>query len=202
MAPGKVPDLMQGSGRSVHDSLCSGVLVAALLIGASNSAASAEAGEPVSANEILRTLDPDKRAGDGSRQTSIDLDIRFDFNSETLVADARQQLDELAGAMRMGTLAQSAFRIVGHTDASGRATNNMALSARRAAAVKRYLVERHGIAAGRLDAIGMGERQLRNPLSPEAAENRRVEVIAVGPFGAESENAAPRSKSRQRKITF
>ena len=68
---------------------------------------------------------------------------------------------------------------IGHTDAKGSAGYNKALSDRRAAAVRRYLVE-HGVATTRLRAVGKGESQLLNAEDPEGAENRRVEILATG----------------------
>ncbi|RZA14759.1 MAG: hypothetical protein EOP93_18090, partial [Lysobacteraceae bacterium] len=54
-----------------------------------------------------------------------------------------------------------------------------ALSDRRAAAVRRYLID-NGVASSRLRAVGKGESQLLNAGDPEGAENRRVEIQATG----------------------
>ncbi len=68
-------------------------------------------------------------------------------------------------------------RIEGHTDASGREETNLALAQARADAVKQVLVQR-GIAAERLEAVGLGEAR---PIGDNATKagsrlNRRVEV--------------------------
>ena len=71
------------------------------------------------------------------------------------------------------------FTVIGHTDAKGSDVYNKALSDRRAAAVRAYLMN-NGVAASRLKAMGKGESQLLNSDEPDAAENRRVEIQATG----------------------
>lgn len=72
-----------------------------------------------------------------------------------------------------------AFYIVGHTDDTGSLEGNMTLSAERAAAVKRALVEEHGVDPSRLETRGVGPLA---PVSTNAGDagralNRRVEVV-------------------------
>ena len=66
--------------------------------------------------------------------------------------------------------------IEGHTDNVGNAAANQALSARRAEAVKAYLVGK-GIAADRLTATGYGQERpvADNSTINGRAENRRVD---------------------------
>ena len=144
-------------------------------------------------NTILRGLAPVEYLPEHAGRPSIDLDVRFRLGSAELTAAAMRQLDELAAAMRSQALAESRFRIAGHTDASGAAAYNLVLSQRRAAAVKAYLVHRHGIAAARLDTVGWGEERLKDPLNPESGVNRRVEVVALGAAegGLGDQSAAP-----------
>ena len=70
------------------------------------------------------------------------------------------------------------FEIVGHTDSDGEETSNLALSQKRAEAVKQALIERK-IDASRLTTSGKGESTpVNNNNSPEEkANNRRVEFI-------------------------
>ena len=83
-------------------------------------------------------------------------------------------------------LAAQAFRAngysrvtaTGHTDTSGPATYNMALSLRRANSVKDQLV-RDGVPAQAIVVVGAGETK---PLAPTGdgvreAQNRRVEIV-------------------------
>ena len=93
------------------------------------------------------------------------------------------------------------FHIAGHTDASGAAGYNKALSPRRAAAVKAYLVNRRGIRPVRLETIGWGEERLKNPINPDGASNRRVEVIALSKPRAATDPEIPKG-SRNKKIDW
>lgn len=73
------------------------------------------------------------------------------------------------------------LRVEGHTDADGEEAHNLDLSERRAASVKAYLVESHGIDAGRLETVGLGESQpVADNLSAEGKQkNRRVELVRL-----------------------
>jgi outer membrane protein OmpA-like peptidoglycan-associated protein len=71
----------------------------------------------------------------------------------------------------------SVFILNGHTDAAGSAGYNLGLSHRRAQAVRRYLIERFGLAPDALMVAGYGEERLKFVDRPLAAENRRVEVV-------------------------
>ena len=101
--------------------------------------------------------------------------LRFDTDQATIQADAQPLLDDIAKAL--GNFPEWGLRIVGHTDATGDAEKNAALSLERANAIKAALVER-GIDAARLDTAGAG--QLRPVASNDTDEgralNRRVEL--------------------------
>lgn len=101
----------------------------------------------------------------------VNLDIKFAFDSATLQADQTPVLAQMCRVMKASSGGQ--FRIVGHTDAAGTAEYNQSLSQVRAEEVRRYLVDDCGIEAGRLEAIGFGERFLYNSVDPKAAINRR-----------------------------
>ncbi len=80
------------------------------------------------------------------------------------------------------------IRIEGHTDSQGAAARNMALSGRRAASVRRWLVE-HGVDGGRLHAFGCGPR---HPIGDNATDagrqaNRRVSFLILDPAAAGAE---------------
>lgn len=70
-----------------------------------------------------------------------------------------------------------ALRISGHADASGQSRHNKTLSERRARSVAAYMVDK-GIDAGRLVAVGYGDKQPVAPNDKEAnrAKNRRIEL--------------------------
>ncbi len=73
------------------------------------------------------------------------------------------------------------LKIVGHTDADGSDENNLALSQKRAEAVKNALVSVYGIDANRLRAEGKGETEpvADNTTTDGKAQNRRVEFIKI-----------------------
>ncbi|MFB2533413.1 OmpA family protein [Paracoccus sp. p3-h83] len=72
-----------------------------------------------------------------------------------------------------------ALVLVGHTDATGSLAANIAVSQRRAEAVRRHLIEDHGIAPDRITAEGAGWLAPRATNTTEAgrAANRRVEAL-------------------------
>jgi outer membrane protein OmpA-like peptidoglycan-associated protein len=72
---------------------------------------------------------------------------------------------------------QTTIRVEGHTDASGSAEYNQALSERRALTVKNALVQR-GVDGARMDTVGYGKTR---PVSANAADNRRV-VLVINPI--------------------
>ncbi|HKX43564.1 MAG TPA: OmpA family protein [Burkholderiaceae bacterium] len=105
---------------------------------------------------------------------ALSLPVRFEFDSAKITSSARGQLDALAEGIKL-LPPDRAVVIEGHTDARGSAPYNDGLSARRAEAVKSYLVETHGIAAQRLQAVGVGKQQPIEGSDPYAGENRRVQ---------------------------
>jgi outer membrane protein OmpA-like peptidoglycan-associated protein len=72
-----------------------------------------------------------------------------------------------------------ALSVEGHTDSIGDPRSNQTLSVRRAEAVRTALVERHGVAANRLQAAGFGAMRPREPNTTleGRARNRRVELV-------------------------
>ena len=113
---------------------------------------------------------------------AISLMVTFATGSATLTPEAQALLASLARAFGAPELARSRFRIEGHTDTVGSEALNQALSERRAAMVRDHLIRRHGVAPGRIEAIGLGESQLLVVTPDGIAEirNRRVQVINLG----------------------
>ena len=105
--------------------------------------------------------------------------IQFDVNSATIKPESFGTLKEIAGVLaEAGTVR---VRIVGHTDSDGDEASNLALSKRRAEAVKTALTKEFSIAADRLDTDGKGENQPAEPnTTPQGkANNRRVEFVKL-----------------------
>lgn len=111
---------------------------------------------------------------------TVNLLVPFGFDSATLTPAGRAALDALASALKDPELADARFQIGGHTDATGSAAYNMALSKRRADAARDYLIGHGGIDPARLTAVGYGSTHLYEPSAPTAAINRRVQVSRLG----------------------
>ena len=110
------------------------------------------------------------------------LRVQFATGSASLTPAAERTLETLGRALTSNDLAGFRFRIEGHTDTVGNAELNRSLSERRATAVRDFLVSRFGVAAARLEPVGLGEAQLLVPTGDETAEarNRRVQIINLG----------------------
>lgn len=103
--------------------------------------------------------------------------IHFDSGSARLSNIAKAKLDEVALRMKQDPTATAL--IVGYTDASGNAAGNERLSVARAEAAKKYLVERHGLDAGRIAVEGKGANDpvAGNDAAAGRKENRRAVII-------------------------
>lgn len=105
--------------------------------------------------------------------------IFFDTNSDVIRAESEPALAEIGQMLeKHGELR---ILVEGHTDNVGGAAKNQALSDKRAAAVKRWLMTKHGIAADRLESKGFGATK---PAGDNATEdgrqkNRRVELVKL-----------------------
>ena len=124
------------------------------------------------------------------RKVTFSADSLFGFDKATVTPAGKQALDKFAADLRGVDF--DVITVTGHTDRLGPHAHNMELSARRAEAVKAYLVETAGIPAGKIAARGtdgsdpvtkpgecIGEkatRQLIACLQPD----RRVEVEVSG----------------------
>lgn len=117
---------------------------------------------------------PKPRESQPAAANALALPVQFAFDSAEILPAARAQLDALAAGIQL-LPPQRRVTIEGHTDASGGEDYNLELSRRRAAAVKAYLVQQHGIDARRLNEVGQGERQPLAGLDPSSGENRRVQ---------------------------
>ncbi|MBU1175856.1 MAG: OmpA family protein [Alphaproteobacteria bacterium] len=110
---------------------------------------------------------------------SLDFEVYFPFDSARLMPQAHVDLWALGEALASPQLRQHIYLIAGHTDGVGSAAYNLDLSARRAASVRRFLIDSFAIDPRRLIAVGFGESQLKAPQAPTAGINRRVEVALV-----------------------
>jgi outer membrane protein OmpA-like peptidoglycan-associated protein len=102
--------------------------------------------------------------------------VFFDWDKADLSPKALETIQLAADAYKTKGGAQ--VKATGHTDTSGPEDYNMALSLRRANAVKDALV-RYGVPPTEISVIGRGERQLLVPTGDgvREAQNRRVEIV-------------------------
>ncbi len=97
----------------------------------------------------------------------------------------RGQLDAFAASL-LGGAPYEIVHVIGHSDRIGNAKANLALSNRRAASVREYLVQK-GVPADRITAVGRGsvepvvecEDRDREALIACLAPNRRVEIRVI-----------------------
>jgi outer membrane protein OmpA-like peptidoglycan-associated protein len=113
---------------------------------------------------------------------AVNLTVNFASGSAELTPQAIQALDALGTALSSEALSHYRFRVEGHTDTVGTPEANRALSARRAEAVVSYIETKFGVAATRLEPVGMGSDK---PVIATAAQvdeprNRRVQIVNLG----------------------
>jgi outer membrane protein OmpA-like peptidoglycan-associated protein len=107
--------------------------------------------------------------------------IQFDFDSARIRPDSFRSVGLMADALYHPYLQGYRFLIVGHTDGKGNREYNLKLSQQRADAIREALINPFGISPSRIESVGLGEEQLLKADKPEAAENRRVQLINIGP---------------------
>lgn len=106
--------------------------------------------------------------------------IKFSEGSAAIAPESEGRIDRLVSILQRCSDAQ--VEIGGHTDSGGTAARNQALSQIRAEAVVDYL-ERAGIEADRLAAVGYGEMSpiASNETEEGRAQNRRIEFTIIQP---------------------
>jgi outer membrane protein OmpA-like peptidoglycan-associated protein len=102
------------------------------------------------------------------RDTLLLEGVHFDFDKSVITPTAIPILDRVAESMLAHP--EAFFEIAGHTDSVGTFAYNFLLSARRAAAVRDYLI-RQGVPANKMTAVGYGEGF---PIAPNATVEGRA----------------------------
>ncbi len=127
---------------------------------------------------------PDEATGDlGAAMSTIGrfilADLTFDTGSAALGPDRFDTLAALAAYLNDAPSARVA--LVGHTDAEGSLTANIAISQERAISVMDRLVSDHGVDPAQLEAKGIGYLApiASNQTEEGRTRNRRVEAILV-----------------------
>jgi len=102
--------------------------------------------------------------------------VFFDFDRSNITPTAATTIRQAAAQAKSGQ--KTRIGVTGHADRSGSDAYNMALSLRRANAVKDALV-REGIPAANITVVGRGESQplVQTPDGVREPQNRRVEIV-------------------------
>jgi peptidoglycan-associated lipoprotein len=134
---------------------------------------SAPAPVPVSTPVAVEPVPPD------TRRTTLEERIHFALDRADLTPAARTTLAAKVEILRSSP--GLTLRIDGHADERGSDEYNLALSKRRAAEAKRFLMQQ-GIDASRLDVVGYGEERPLDGASTETAwaMNRRADFQVTG----------------------
>ncbi|MBL9101652.1 MAG: OmpA family protein [Myxococcales bacterium] len=104
--------------------------------------------------------------------------IYFDLDKDTIKPKSKPVLDRAVSVLQEFNTIR--IEISGHTDSTGSPEYNKDLSGRRAASVKRYLVE-HGVDEKRIETrgAGMDEPVDTNKTAAGRAKNRRIEFTIL-----------------------
>jgi OOP family OmpA-OmpF porin len=105
--------------------------------------------------------------------------IYFDTGSDRIRPESTPTLKEIGTMLKDHPDLKLA--IEGHTDNVGSAGSNLALSEKRAAAVRQYLIDSYQVDAARLTAkgLGAGKPAASNDTAEGRQQNRRVELVKM-----------------------
>ena len=121
----------------------------------------------------------------------IDLDIQFNPDSPVIRPESYRTIGRLADALTNPALASFTFLIVGRTEANGKRDANLALSQRRAEAIRDALTTTFKLSSKRILAIGLGEEQLADANSPKAAVNQQAQIVTLREIAPVAGGASP-----------
>ncbi|WP_165822214.1 OmpA family protein [Hymenobacter edaphi] len=126
----------------------------------------------------ITTKDVTVRGNEQYSVYSVDETVFFDTDKSELKPTAKATLDQITGSIGK-RFADKQVRIMGFADARGSKDYNEELSARRAEAVKTWLVQNGKIDAARVSVQPMGEEApaASNATAAGRQQNRRVEIV-------------------------
>jgi len=122
---------------------------------------------------------PDTRSKLITEGKFVTTGILFDINSDKIKGESYGVLQEIANVMKENPTVK--IRISGHTDSDGDEKSNLALSQKRALAIKNALNKDFGVEAGRMETDGFGESKPidNNTTALGKANNRRAEFTKL-----------------------
>ena len=121
----------------------------------------------------------------------VNLDIQFNPDTPVIRPVSYPALGRLADALTDPALLSLTFLIVGHTDSNGRREPNLALSQRRAEAIRDALVQTFKVSPKRVFALGLGEEQLLDANNPKALVNLQTQVFTLHEVAPVAASAKP-----------
>ncbi|MFT4860866.1 MAG: OOP family OmpA-OmpF porin [Pseudohongiellaceae bacterium] len=109
----------------------------------------------------------------------VELEVYFDFDQSEVKAEYFDEIKEVTDFMAQ--YPDVIIELEGHTDSRGAEAYNLALSDRRAAAVRQVMISRFGMVGSRISSNGFGETQpiASNDTDAGRADNRRVMTVII-----------------------
>ena len=114
-----------------------------------------------------------------NRLPHVNLDIQFNPDTPVIRPESYRTLGRMADALTNPALMSFTFLVVGHMDANGRRDANLALSQRRAEAIRDALVQTFKVSSKRVLALGLGEEQLLDANNPKAPVNLQAQIVTL-----------------------
>jgi outer membrane protein OmpA-like peptidoglycan-associated protein len=113
----------------------------------------------------------------GENRVAVSLNVQFAINSSIITSDFDEEIGRAAAFLRAnpGVVAI----VEGHTDITGTPEYNQWLSDRRANAVRKMLIDKHGVREAQISAVGFGQDRpiADNGTAEGRAVNRRVDLV-------------------------
>jgi OOP family OmpA-OmpF porin len=132
---------------------------------------------------------------------TVNVDIQFNPDTPVIRPESYRALGRIADALSSPALLSFTFLIVGRTEATGRREINLALSHRRAEAIRDVLVTTFKVSPKRLFAIGLGEEQLQDANNPKAAVNQQVQIVTLHEVVQAASSETPKPPDRAKPKT-
>lgn len=114
----------------------------------------------------------------GTKTTPVAFTIEFKVGSAQLAPASENTLQQIGKLLSLTP--DRCVIVEGHTDSSGNADKNLALSQARADSVVKFLTERQNLGRERLIAKGKGSTEPASGLAPTDPKNRRVVFKVAG----------------------
>lgn len=130
---------------------------------------------------------------------TFNLAIHFDPDTPVVRPDSYQALGRLADALVNASLLPFSFLIVSHSNTPGRREANLALSQRRADAIRDVLVKTFKISPMRLQSLGLGEAQPIDRDHPASPANLQIQIMTIARVSeqAKTVTAPPATASKK-----